>query len=259
MAEMKNKLSKLLSEKQANLLNVFCTAGFPHRNSTAEVLLSLQKHGADIIEIGMPYSDPIADGPVIQQSNMIALQNGMNMQLLFEQLNEVKERLTVPVILMGYLNPVLQYGIEKFCADAKAAGVSAVILPDLPMYEFEKLYRPVFEKHGLAFIFLITPQTTVDRIKKADELTNGFLYAVSSSATTGNSAAISSNEEYFKRLAVMKRRNPILIGFGITNKSDFEFACKYASGAIIGSAYIKALQDTTDVDSATESFIKGVK
>jgi len=251
-----NRLETLFANKSKNLLNIFCTAGFPHKDSTKEVVRSLQKYGADMVEIGMPYSDPIADGPVIQHSNMVALQNGMNMQLIFEQLKEIKDELSIPVILMGYLNPVLQYGMENFCKDAAAAGVSAVILPDLPMYEFENYYKQVFEKYELKFIFLITPETDKKRIKKADRLSTGFLYAVSSSATTGNTAGLLSNEAYFKRLGEMKLKNPILIGFGINNRQDFEYTCAHVAGAIIGSAYIKTLEHASDIDNVTALFIK---
>ena len=254
-----NKLHKLFAKCKKDILNIFCTAGFPHKNSTAEVILSLQKHGADIVEIGMPYSDPIADGPVIQHSNMIALQNGMTIQLLFEQLNEIKERLTIPVILMGYLNPVLQYGLERFCAAAEVAGVSGVILPDLPMYEFESFYKKIFEKYNLPVIFLVTPETSKERIKKADLLSNGFLYAVSSSATTGNATSVPSKEKYLEKLAGMKLKNPVLVGFGIHDREGFSQACSYVSGAIIGSAYISKLSDATSVDEATSLFIKGIK
>lgn len=254
-----NKLDTLFAGKNKNLLNIYCTAGYPHKDSTATVILSLQEHGADMIEIGMPYSDPIADGPVIQNSNMVALQNGMNMQLLFEQLKNIKEQLTVPVILMGYLNPVLQYGIERFCFDAEDAGVSAIILPDLPMYEFEISYKRLFKKHNLHFVFLVTPETSKERIKKADDLGSGFLYAVSSSATTGNTADSSSKKKYFKKLSGMKFKNPMMIGFGIHDKQGFEEACAHASGAIIGSAYIKTLAGTNDINPTTAAFIKAIK
>jgi tryptophan synthase alpha chain len=257
--EVSNRFDKVFADNKKNLLNIFCTAGYPHRESTTEVMLALQKHGADMIEIGMPYSDPIADGPVIQHSNMIALQNGMTIQLLFEQLNRVKEKIIIPVILMGYLNPVLQYGMEKFCADAATAAVDAVILPDLPMFEFENFYKQLFKKHGLKFIFLITPETSNDRIKKADKLSSGFLYAVSSSATTGNTADTASKEKYFKRLAAMELKNPFLVGFGINDNQSFAEACVYAAGAIIGSAYIKILEYTTDIDTGTASFIKAIR
>jgi tryptophan synthase alpha chain len=252
-------LTQLFSNSHKNLLNIFCTAGYPHKESTIEVILSLQKHGADMIEIGMPYSDPIADGPVIQYSNMAALKNGMTMELLFEQLNEVKDRVHIPLILMGYLNPVLQYGIEKFCANASTAGIAAFILPDLPMYEFETSYKKIFEKYNLHFIFLVTPETTKERIIKADQLSGGFLYAVSSSATTGNATGTNSNRKYYQMLAGMKLQNPVMIGFGIHDNKGFTEACTYATGAIIGSAYIKTLEHTTDIETTTALFINSIK
>jgi len=256
---MNNKLTQLFQQKNNNLLNVYCTAGYPKIESTSEVILALQKSGVDMIEIGMPYSDPIADGPVIQQSNMVAIENGMTIQLLFEQLNEVKNSITVPLIMMGYLNPVLQYGLEKFCAEAASAGVSGIILPDLPVHEFETMYASIFKKHQLSFIFLITPQTSVDRIKKADKLSSGFLYAVSSSSTTGTAVADEEKINYFDRIHKMKLANPIMIGFGINSRATFTTACKYASGAIIGSAYIKALNQTENIQTTTTDFVNSIK
>ena len=190
---------------------------------------------------------------------MTALQNGMTMQLLFKQLSSIKESIHVPLILMGYLNPVLQYGIEKFCADAEASGVSGIILPDLPVFEFENYYKKVFKKHNLHFIFLITPETSNERIKKADKLSSGFLYAVSASATTGSKTDESQQKKYFKKLATLKLKNPILIGFGINDHKNFGYACKYAAGAIIGSAYIKTLAQSTDIDKDTAIFISRIK
>ena len=256
---MNNKLTQLFQQKNSNLLNVYCTAGYPKKESTATVLSTLQKNGVDIIEIGMPYSDPIADGPVIQKSNMQALQNGMTIELLFTQLNDAKSTINIPIILMGYLNPVLQFGIEKFCEAAAAAGVSGIILPDLPMYEYEEMYRGIFKKHNLCFIFLITPQTSEERIKKADDLSSGFLYAVSSSATTGTIANAEDKQVYFERIAAMKLNNPLMIGFGINDNATYENACCYASGAIIGSAYIKALATGDDIEYATETFLKTIR
>lgn len=256
---MRNKLTELFLQKNKRLLNVYCTAGYPNIESTSEVIMALQNNGADMVEVGMPYSDPIADGPVIQQSNMQALQNGMSISLLFRQLNAVKEKVKVPLILMGYFNPVLQYGIEKFCAEAAAAGVAGMIIPDMPMYEYESIYKPVFEQHNLSFIFLITPQTSEQRIKKADKLSSGFLYAVSSSATTGAALDTNDQTDYFKRISEMKLKNSIMIGFGINNKQTFDIACEYAAGAIIGSAYIKALANNEDIDTATVSFINSIK
>ena len=256
---MKNKLTELFLRKNKNVLNIYCTAGYPHLDSTPKVLIALQNNGADIIEVGMPYSDPIADGPVIQQSNMRAIENGMTISLLFKQLNEAKNKITLPLILMGYFNPVLQYGIEKFCKDADDAGVAGMIIPDMPMYEYEIVYKPIFENYNFSFIFLITPQTSDKRIKEADKLSSGFLYAVSSSSTTGAALDTTGQAEYFKRIAAMKLKNPIMIGFGINNKQTFDAACEYAAGAIIGSAYIKALTNNENVETATTSFIRTIK
>jgi tryptophan synthase alpha chain len=256
---MNNKLMALFQTKTKNLLNVYCTAGFPKKESTAEVLLALQKSGADIIEVGMPYSDPIADGPVIQDSNMIAIANGMTIELLFKQLKAVKEDLHVPLILMGYLNPVMQYGLEKFCANAAIAGVAGLILPDMPMYEYEHIYKKYFTKNKLSLIFLITPQTSEERIKKADSLSSGFLYAVSSNSVTGSTLNTDGQNEYFRKLAALKLKNPLMIGFGINSKQTFDNACKYAAGAIVGSAYIKAISKIKNIQSATTAFVKTIR
>ncbi len=253
-----NRIDKLFKEKHQRVLNVYCTAGYPHLNSTTEVLAALQGHGADIIEIGMPYSDPIADGPVIQHSNMVALQNGMSIPVLFNQLKNMRDNIHLPIILMGYMNPIMQYGLEKFCEAAEAVGIDGIILPDLPMYEFETEYRQLFEKHGLRFVFLVTPETGEDRIRKIDGLCSGFLYAVSSSSTTGNNKAIEDQKMYFKKLQDMKLRNPILVGFGIKDKSTFQSACQYTNGAIIGSAYIKALDNSNGIGHSTKEFLNSI-
>jgi len=254
-----NKLDQLFLHQQQPVLNMYCTAGFPSLESTNEVMLSLQRYGADIIEVGIPYSDPVADGPVIQQSNMQALANGISIKKIFQQLYKTKDEIHIPVILMGYLNPVLQYGIRKFCEDAEAAGVSGVILPDLPMLEYETLYKDIFAEHGLHVIFLVTPVTSEKRIRKADQLSGGFLYAVSSSATTGNQTSFAEQESYFQKLKEMKLKNPVLVGFGIRDKETFETAARYASGAIIGSAYINALKSGADIDAVTHQFISSIK
>jgi len=253
-----NRIDRQFKEKQHNILNVYCTAGYPRLNSTTEVLASLEKHGADIVEIGMPYSDPLADGPVIQQSNMTALENGMSIPLLFRQLQTTRESINIPIILMGYMNPVLRFGLERFCEAAEKVGVDGIILPDLPMYEFETEYRQLFEKHNLKLTFLVTPETSEERIKKIDALSSGFLYAVSSSSTTGNSRSIEGQEGYFKKLEAMELKNPILVGFGIKDKATFQAACQHTNGAIIGSAYIKALQNSGAVDVSTKEFLNGV-
>ena len=256
---MANKLEKVFQQQKNNLLNVYCTAGFPNKESTAEVLLALQKAGVDMIEVGMPYSDPIADGEVIQKSNMQALHNGMTIDLLFTQLKKVKKEITVPLILMGYLNPVLQFGLDNFCKQAALAGVTGIILPDLPMYEYEQLYKKHFVQNNLSFIFLVTPQTSTERIVKADEQSSGFLYAVSSSSTTGSSNITEDKEAYFKKLAALKLKNSLMIGFGINDNKTYQNACKYAAGAIIGSAYIKAIANAKNVTKATSDFIKTVR
>ena len=238
-----NRIKKLFSEKKKNIVSIYFTAGFPQLNDTNTILDALQKHGADLIEIGMPYSDPLADGPVIQHSSMKALQNGMSIKLLFEQLNELRDippsEVRGPLILMGYLNPVLQYGIEKFCSDAHDAGIDGIILPDLPLHEYQTEYKKLFEKYKLDFIFLVTPETSEKRIRKIDALSKGFIYAVSSSSTTGVNKDMAEQQKYFQRLESMKLKNPIMIGFGIKDNETFKQACKHAAGAIIGTAYIK--------------------
>ena len=253
-----NRIDELFARKKKNVLNVYCTAGYPQLNSTVEVLTALQQNGADLIEIGMPYSDPLADGPVIQQSNMVALENGMSISTLFQQLQPIRATIQVPIILMGYMNPIMQYGLEKFCAAAEAVGIDGIILPDLPMYEFETICQQLFEKHGLKFIFLVTPETGEERIRKIDSLSSGFLYAVSSSSTTGNNKAISDQSVYFKKLQEMQLGNPILVGFGIKDKATFQSAAASTNGAIIGSAYIKALQHSNNIEATTKEFLNTI-
>ena len=253
-----NRLDKLFAEKKKDILNVYHTAGYPKLGSTAEVMQALQDNGADIIEIGMPYSDPLADGLVIQQSNLVALDNGMSIPLLFDQLANMRDTIHIPVILMGYLNPVMQYGLTSFCEAADKAGIDGIILPDLPLLEYESEYRDVFRSNGLHFIFLVTPETSESRIRKIDSLSSGFIYAVSSSSTTGNTAPIEQQEDYFKKLQDMNLVNPILVGFGISDSSTFRVACQYSRGAIIGSAYIRALTNDTDIGRATKEFLNKV-
>lgn len=254
-----SRIKKIFERERKNVLNIYCTAGYPELNSTLEVMKALQGAGVDMIELGIPYSDPLADGPVIQESSSQALVNGMSIAVLFEQLKDLRNEIQLPVVLMGYLNPVLQYGFEKFCADAASVGVDGLILPDLPVYEFETTYGPVIQKNGLDLIFLITPETTEERIRKLDSLSSGFLYAVSSSATTGSDKAVEGQEAYFKKLQDMKLNNPVLVGFGIKDKATYEAACRYSQGAIIGSAYIKALRSKGNVGELTKDFIKGIR
>jgi tryptophan synthase alpha chain len=252
-----SRIMELFERKQQRVLNVYCTAGYPELESTLSVMKALQDHGADLIELGMPYSDPLADGPVIQASGMKALQNGMTISKLFEQLEGFREIINTPVVLMGYLNPLLQYGFEAFCAKAAAVGVDGLIIPDIPMYEYETTYKPIIKQHHLDFIFLVTPETSEERIRQLDRLSSGFLYAVSSSSITGSDKDFSPVESYLKRLQAMKLNNPVLVGFGIKDKASFESASKYTNGAIIGSAYIKALENN-NLETATKNFLQSV-
>ncbi|GAB3428351.1 tryptophan synthase subunit alpha [Niabella aquatica] len=240
------------------ILNIYCTAGFPKLDSTLPVMKALQESGADIIELGMPYSDPLADGETIQKSSAVALANGMNMQVLFQQLANMRDQITIPVVLMGYMNPVLQYGFENFCADAAKAGIDGLILPDLPQHEFERMYRAILEKYNLHLIFLVTPETSEERVKKLDSLSSGFLYAVSSSSTTGGEKDFNEVEKYLQRLQSYQLKNPVLVGFGIKDKKTFNDACKYTNGAIIGSAYIKIIQQAPSPEVMTKCFIQSI-
>jgi tryptophan synthase alpha chain len=256
-----NKIDKLFQDKKNNILSIYFTAGFPKLEDTVTILDELQRNGVDMIEVGMPFSDPLADGPTIQHTSEVALVNGMSIRLLFDQL--AGSRIAgskAAILLMGYLNPVLQYGIEKFCKDAAALGIDGVIIPDLPMQEYLDEYRAVFEKYQLKNVFLITPQTAESRIRFIDEHTDGFIYMVSSSSTTGAKSEIQHIQEtYFKRIKAMKLKNPTLIGFGISDGKTFEKACEYANGAIIGSAFVKALTDSNNLKKDIGNFIKGIQ
>ena len=259
------RIAELFKRKNKGIINIYCTAGYPRLESTLKVMRALQESGADMIELGMPYSDPLADGPVIQRSSTIALKNGMTIKALFEQIKDLRESPscggvgeTIPVLLMGYMNPVLQYGFEKFCEDAAAAGIDGLILPDLPEYEFETEYGPIIKKHGLDFIFLVTPETSDERIRKLDELSSGFLYAVSSSSTTGSDKNMTQVDSYLQKLESLHLRNLILVGFGIKDRATFNAACKHANGAIIGSAFIKALEGAGDEQQTVKQFLKTI-
>lgn len=223
-----------------------------------KIIRALQDHGADLVELGMPYSDPLADGPLIQHSNGIALQNGMTIKTLFAQLKDLRKDIRVPVVLMGYMNPALQYGFEKFCADAAAVGVDGLILPDLPEYEFETEYGPIIKKYGLDFIFLVTPETSEERVRKLDALSSGFLYAVSSSSTTGSDKNMTDVTQYLQRLQHMELKNPVLVGFGIRDRDSFREACRHANGAIIGTAFIRALEHSTDEAGSVKQFLNTI-
>lgn len=253
-----SRLSELFKKQTTRVLNVYCTAGFPKLNSTIEVMESLQANGANIIELGMPYSDPLADGEVIQSSGNLALANGMTIDTLFNQLSTMRNKINIPVVLMGYMNPILQYGFEAFCKKAKEVGVDGLILPDLPLFEFENLYGKTIHGNGLDFVFLVTPETPEARLRKLDSLSTGFLYAVSSSATTGKDKDFSKVALYLQKLQAMKLKNPVLVGFGIKDKETFDAVAAYSNGAIIGSAYINALSKGNDVATTTAQFLKSV-
>jgi tryptophan synthase alpha chain len=255
-----SRIQKIFTEKKSSILNVFYTAGYPNLNSTKDIALYLQEAGVDIIEIGIPFSDPIADGPVIQESNKIALENGMTLKILLQQVKELREKVKLPIILMGYINPILQYGPENFCRDAAAAGVAGMILPDMPMDEYLTEYKSIFEAHGLSNTFLISPTTSEKRIRQIDDATEGFIYAVSASSTTGVKEGFDPEQEnYFKRLQSLNLKNPFLIGFGISDYQTFNKACKYGAGAIVGSAFISMLTDSKDLKTGILEFVKRLR
>jgi tryptophan synthase alpha chain len=258
---MNNRILSLFADRsKRNMLSIFYTAGFPNRNDTVAIAKYLEDAGADLIEIGIPFSDPVADGPVIQESNKIALDNGMTVKKLLEQVREIRKTVKLPILLMGYLNPVLQYGVEKFCKDAADAGVDGLILPDLPLAEFQQQWKPVFESNNLSNIFLISPTTSEARIREIDAASNGFVYAVSASSTTGAKGEFSKEQtDYFARLAAMKLSNPLLIGFGISNAATFKTASQYSAGAIVGSAFITLLKNSQDLEKDIHSFVKSIK
>lgn len=254
-----NRINKLFTEKK-DILSIYYTAGFPNLNDTVTILKTLEKAGADVVELGMPFSDPLADGPTIQDSSLVALNNGMSIKVLFEQLKEVRKEVTIPIVLMGYINPVHKYGIEKFAKKCQELGVDGVIIPDLPFDEYNEKYKTIFDTAGVSNIFLVTPQSPEARIRAIDTNTNGFIYVVSSAAVTGAKSGISDTQiEYFQKLQNMKLKNPSLIGFGISDNESFKATCKYASGAIVGSAFVKLLATSKDLDKDITNFIKDLK
>ncbi|MDP2686060.1 MAG: tryptophan synthase subunit alpha [Aequorivita sp.] len=238
-----NRIQQKLSENK-KLLSIYFTAGYPKLGDTVEILQQLEKNGVDIVEIGLPFSDPLADGPTIQESSQTALKNGMTTDLLFEQLKDIRKKVSIPLILMGYFNPVLQFGVENFCGKCAEVGIDGLILPDLPLAEYEENYAAIFKKYGLINIFLITPQTSEERIQQIDSASEGFIYMVSSASVTGSATGFGNEQnDYFQRIALMKLKNPLVVGFGINNAETFQQATKHTSGAIIGSAFIKMLSE----------------
>jgi tryptophan synthase alpha chain len=256
--EAMGRIDELFKKKSTGVLNVYFTAGYPTLESTMDIMKGIQSGGADLIEIGMPYSDPLADGPVIQESSSVALENGMSIDKLFEQLKGFRDKITLPVVLMGYMNPVLQYGFERFCNQAAEVGVDGLILPDLPAYEFDHHYGKILREKGLDFVFLVTPETSESRVRQLDELSTGFLYAVSSSSTTGKDKDFHKVVTYLNRLKSYALKNPFLVGFGIKDKASFDFVKPHANGAIIGSAFIQALSNQNEPGKIAENFVKQV-
>lgn len=254
-----NKISRLFTEKNREILSIYFTAGFPKLDDTRSIIKELVLNGVDMIEIGIPFSDPLADGPTIQHSSQVALENGMSVKLLFQQLQDLGPT-NVPLILMGYLNPVLQYGMEQFCRDASGLGVSGLIIPDLPLQEYLDEYESVFKKYDLKNIFLITPQTSEQRIRLIDRYSDAFIYMVSSASTTGAKVGITeAQESYFKRIRSMNLNNPVVAGFGISDKQTFSKVCEYANGGIIGSAFIKALSKDGKTENKVKTFIHSIR
>jgi len=252
------KLKKILKEKQ-NILSVYFTAGYPQIDDTASIIQELEKSGADLIEVGIPFSDPLADGETIQKSSAQALKNGINLDIVFRQLQAIKGKIHVPLILMGYLNQLLAYGEEKFLEKCQSSGIQALIIPDLPVGEYQKRYEKLFKSYGLSTIFLISPHTEPERIRLIDKLSDSFIYMVSSSSVTGAKADISSTQvAYFERVKSMNLKNPCLIGFGISNKKTFAEACRHARGAIIGSAFIKKISEKGNLKEQIAEFIQTI-
>lgn len=251
-----SRIDKLFKEKKNNVLSVYFTAGYPALDDTVKVIQALEKRGVDMLEIGVPFSDPMADGPVIQASGAEALKNGMSLKVLFDQLVDIRQTASIPLVLMSYLNPIIQFGFENYCKAAAQCGVDGFIIPDLPFAEYMESYKPVAEKYGLHVIMLITPETSEERIRMIDQHTSGFIYMVSSASVTGARSAFSDeNLAYFRRVNAMQLKNPRLIGFGISNRETFDAACREASGAIIGSKFISLLESEKSIDDAVTKLI----
>lgn len=254
-----NRINQLFQKKKTTILSIYFTAGYPELNSTVKIIKQLEKSGIDMLEIGMPFSDPLADGKTIQDTSQVALKNGMTVKKLFEQLKDIRNEVSIPLILMGYFNPVYQYGIERFCQKCKETGIDGLIIPDLPLDEFQEKYQKIFEENNLHNIFLITPQTTDKRIKQIDTISKGFIYMVSSASTTGAKKDISDEQiAYFKRIKELKLTTPQIIGFGISDNKTFKQACQYANGAIIGSAFVKILKDSPNLEDSINLFTKKI-
>lgn len=253
-----NRINQKLQENK-KLLSIYFTAGYPSLNDTVSIIQDLEKNGVDMIEIGLPFSDPLADGPTIQDSSTQALKNGMTTEVLFNQLKDIRKTVNIPLIIMGYFNPMLQYGVEEFCKKCKEIGIDGLIIPDLPVDVYHEEYQATFEKYGLINVFLITPQTSDERIRFIDSVSNGFIYMVSSASTTGAKSGFGNEQTaYFERINSLNLKNPQIVGFGISNNSTFKAATKYAKGAIIGSAFVKHItaNNAQNIDAFVNSILK---
>src|SRR5690606_38163302 len=252
-----NRINQKLSENK-KLLSIYFTAGYPNINDTVTIIQDLEKNGVDMIEIGLPFSDPLADGPTIQESSTQALKNGMTTDILFNQLKDIRQTVSIPLIIMGYFNPMLQYGVEAFCKKCQEVGIDGLIIPDLPIDVYIEQYQAIFERYGLINVFLITPQTSEERIRYIDTISKGFIYMVSSASVTGSSSGFGTEQtNYFERISKMQLKHPQIVGFGISDHETFEQATKFAKGAIIGSAFIKNL--TTNGVKGISEFIRNIK
>lgn len=249
-----NRIKQLFEKKPKDILSIYFTAGYPHLDDTTKVIRELEANGIDLIEIGIPFSDPMADGPTIQASGTVALNNGMTLKLLFDQLKDIRQDVTIPLIMMGYLNPIMQYGFENFCKKCNEIGIDGAIIPDLPFDDYMKEYKPIADKYDIKIVMLITPETSDERVRLIDQHTDGFIYMVSSASTTGAQSSFDDNKQaYFRKINSMGLRNPRLIGFGISNKATLEAAQANASGAIIGSKFITLLKDTATIKDAVKA------
>ena len=249
-----NRIKQLFDQKKKDILSIYFTAGYPQLNDTCGIISQLEDNGIDLIEIGIPFSDPMADGPTIQASGTIALRNGMTLRILFDQLADIRKKVSIPLIMMGYLNPIMQYGFENFCKKCNEVGIDGAIIPDLPFDDYLKEYKPIADKYDIKIVMLITPETSDERIRLIDDHTDGFIYMVSSASTTGAQSSFDNGKQaYFKKINSMGLKNPRLIGFGISNKATLDAAQANANGAIIGSKFITLLKDSKDIKEAVKN------
>jgi len=254
-----NRIQELFHRKREDVLSIYFTAGFPQLQDTASIITALTSSGADMIEIGIPFSDPLADGPIIQESSRVALKNGMSLSLLFEQLSTIRKDTQVPLVLMGYLNPILQYGIARFCATAAACGIDALIIPDLPLSVFREEWAAILTQHQLSIIFLITPQTAMSRVLEIDALTDSFIYLVTDAATTGGRLEFNVQQKaYLEQMKQARLRNPLMAGFGVRSKEDISNLREYVQGVIVGSSFIRSL-DQERLSESIAGFVQSLQ